>query len=347
MSSILEIEAEKCLKKLKEKGIKYPCDWIPNLSTKPKWYNNALFKRGEKLCQENLFGMFFSHLCGLYVLVHVPSILYPLLSTGKSKNVSCIFLRYRDTLIHVSKWYSGDIWETDSEAQKSLNVVRKMHLMVSDRLNKNKIEGQDNFYLSQYDMCLTLFAFCGLVTLFPSSFGFFPTSDYDLKCVLHFWRCVGYLLGVKDEYNICNEQKLDEVKAYFNLILEKEMKHALIHEIRPESALMGDAIIESIRTFIPVLKTNGFKRYLFDILSVQSDDLDESMNWLNNFNYHLMNFHFKYGLSFPLVPSIFNKLLKMAINRTTIREEKICIFLSKKAVTFERLSAAEFEQASS
>lgn len=193
-------------------------------------------------------------------------------------------------------------------------------------------------------MALTQFAFCGLIILYPNHFGFFPKSDEDLICILHFWRCTGYLLGIKDEYNICDESNLTLVKSRLFFILEKEIKPALVHAWRQESELMADAIIESIRTFIPILTVNGFKKYLFNILFIKSEKVEESKDWATLFNYHLMNFHFKYGLSFPLIPRIFNKLLKMAINKTSVHEEKICSFLSVKNATFKAIPEIDFDK---
>lgn len=58
--------------------------------------------------------------------------------------------------------------------------------------------------INQGEMGMTQFGFLGLFLLYPDKFGAAGTSQEDLDAFAHFWRGIGYLLGMEDDYNICN-----------------------------------------------------------------------------------------------------------------------------------------------
>lgn len=107
----------------------------PDLGQKPEWFNEELFNQAKSVYARHFMGVNFAHLSGLLLLVRVDSIYRTLVLTGKSATVAKLFKRYYHTIVHVKKWYEGDIFEDNSEAQRSLRVVRGMHNGVSKRLN--------------------------------------------------------------------------------------------------------------------------------------------------------------------------------------------------------------------
>lgn len=82
------------------------------------------------------------------------------------------------------------------------------------------LEGPDNppFFISQWDMSLTQYQFMGLVVAHPHKMGAGAATDEDLEGLVHFWRGLGWLLGVDDKYNFCRGS-LAEVRS---LCLEVE-----------------------------------------------------------------------------------------------------------------------------
>lgn len=110
---------------LKSEATLRPGDCGQEATVEPEWLDKKKLDRARQLFKRNLFGLFFSHLCGLTLLVYVTSILKPLLATRNSRSVACLFRRYLSTLSHVKLWYEGDIWKTDDPAHQSIQQVSK------------------------------------------------------------------------------------------------------------------------------------------------------------------------------------------------------------------------------
>lgn len=129
-------EYEICLKKLKQTGHQARSDLDqPSLSTKPDWFDENLFENAKSVYARHFMGVNFAHLSGLLLLVRINSIYRTLSATGKSDSVAKLFNRYYQTIIHVKKWYEGDIFDENSDAYRSLLIVRGMHNKVSRTLN--------------------------------------------------------------------------------------------------------------------------------------------------------------------------------------------------------------------
>lgn len=48
------------------------------------------------------------------------------------------FKRYVGTVVHVSSWYLGDIWQTDHPSRQSIQIVRSMHDNANRQINDPK-----------------------------------------------------------------------------------------------------------------------------------------------------------------------------------------------------------------
>ncbi|CAG2162263.1 unnamed protein product [Oppiella nova] len=130
---------------------------ISDKTSVPQWLDKDKIRRAQSLAKNHFFGVFFAHLSGLILLVHIKSILIPLISTGNSRSVAHLFGRYLRTLVRVKSWYEGDIWDPNHQSHQSVVQVRKMHTKVSKDLNKGKEEMAEEMSLSQFDMTVTQF----------------------------------------------------------------------------------------------------------------------------------------------------------------------------------------------
>jgi len=66
--------------------------------------------------------------------------------------------------------------------------------------------------LSQYDMAEVQMAFGAIAPIVAEKeMNSVPLTRREREDLCHAWRVVGYLLGIQDEYNICND--LDEMTA--------------------------------------------------------------------------------------------------------------------------------------
>lgn len=292
---------------------------------KPDWFDQKLFDKGKSLGQKYFFSSFFGHLCGVYVLVQVPSIYQPLLTTGNSRTVASLFARYLSTLNHVKIWYDGDVWNPSDPAHRSIVSVRKGHKLVSSRLNLGKRQGIDTLAISQFDMFLTLWAFVGNTFLHPQETGF-PDDLETMKAYLHFWRTIGYLLGVQDKFNICNDDNMDRADSMINLVWDQEFKPLLIAHLNQNSGqdkgqIMCDSIIEAMRSVLPILSTSAFIKYFHEIHSIKSTvKLDKTHDKVS---YKLMKVTMNNLLPSLIADSIANFYLKRSLDNCNKNRVKI------------------------
>jgi hypothetical protein len=265
-------------------------------------------------------------LSGLTTLVHVKSILEPLIETKQSASVALLFRRYLGTLTHVKTWYDGEIWVPENEAFKSVMLVRKMHKMVAGKLNAD-LETGVPLKISQYDMLITQFAFIGLVVLMPEKFGI-HWNDEDLECVLHFWRLVGYLLGIEEEYNLFSHT-LHKIKMMCQIILEKDMKSAFEGgEKGGQSRQMSRGILESIRPYVPLIRWDSYLKYLANILDCNEKSMQ--LNFKANLVYNSMTLTLRHLHRSDAVAHVLNRLLIRAIRKAHRKRVKIAQRLEKK-----------------
>ncbi|XP_054722524.1 uncharacterized protein LOC129232405 [Uloborus diversus] len=313
----------------------------------PPWLDRQMFDRARHLFKMYFFSIFFSHLSGLMLIVHLPSMTDTLLSTGHSSSVVSLFRRYLSTLIHIRHWYEGDIWDVDDPAHQSITHVRAMHRRVADRLNDgNQSESQpeatpendsprpilsvidkprpntpknnvlkDRVAISQYDMALTQFAFVGLVIMNPKHVGL-PLNRNDLKCLVHFWRAIGYMLGVEDRYNLCNEG-LDEAINTCKDILECELKPSLSNASK-DSSVMSKGIIQAMNSFIIFLSWEAMARFWYEKFNLK---VGFPMGAYEKVGYWLMRFTFGWLLRWQVFHSFFNFLLRIAVRQALNRKE--------------------------
>lgn len=244
------------------------------------------------------------------LIVHMPTMTVPLMSTGNSSNIVCLFRRYLSTLVHIRRWYEGDIWNPEDPAYQSITMVRGMHKRVADKLNGPATGCRRTGgcpAVSQFDMALTQFAFVGLIIMYPKHVGLY-CSRYDLECLVHFWRGIGYMLGVEDRYNLCSEG-LDKTIAVCRDIMEGELKPS-VRKSSKESLTMSRGIIKAMNSFIIFLSWEAMARFWFEQMGLPCNF---KMGLYENTGYWLMRFTFGWLLRFTIFHKFFNFLLRIAV----------------------------------
>ncbi|XP_070503338.1 uncharacterized protein [Chironomus tepperi] len=133
---------------------------------------------------------------GLVAILVIPSVLNILIHTKKSSPTVAAYKRYIQTIFHTLRWFRYDI-KPGTKAWKSLEIVRKMHFNASNSASSAKVG-----IISQTDLSITQFSFMGFAVLFKKELGI-HCSDDEMEDFCHFWRVIGHLHGVKDEFNVC------------------------------------------------------------------------------------------------------------------------------------------------
>jgi len=325
------VSAEEFLSLLKASGSYRSGDNGSDPTRLPIWVDYQKLKTAKQIFKRNLFGLYFCHLSGLTTLVHVKSILEPLVETKQSASVALLFRRYLGTLTHVKTWYDGRVWVPEDNAFKSVMLVRKMHRMVAEKLNA-ELEVGVPLKISQYDMLITQFAFIGLAVLMPKKFGI-DWDDNELDCVLHFWRLIGYLLGVEDEYNLFSHP-LPLIKEMCGIILEKDMKSAFTEggvgsgEKSSQSRQMSRGILESIRPYVPLIRWDSYLKYLANILDCNEKNM--KLSFKANLVYNSMSITLRHLHRSDSISLVLNRLLIRAISKAHRKRVKIAQRLEKK-----------------
>ncbi|KPJ15979.1 hypothetical protein RR48_10025 [Papilio machaon] len=202
---------------LSKKAYDHPSDSVPLEKlelTLPDWYDERLFKKGQRFFWKHCFGLSFVMMPGLVAVFAVPTILEVLAGSGKSSSNYTAFKRYVATFLHFQSWFTYDL-KPDSVSWRSLYAVRSQHLR-NGRAARLKNKGT----ISQRDLALTQFGVIGLGILKPERFGLRQEDPEDWEAFNHLWGVLGYMLGLEDKYNMCR-RTMDETRQVCKLILER------------------------------------------------------------------------------------------------------------------------------
>lgn len=308
----------------------------PSFSTKPTWYNEDLFKNAQSVYRRHFMGVNFAHLSGLLLLVRVDSIYRTLSSTGNSDTVSKLFRRYYRTLRHVKTWYEGDIFDQNSDAHRSLLIVRGMHNKVSVKFNNqdhnrktlsaieqhemdtknNNTQQQHNnelVHISQFDIMITQFAFVGLIVTRGKNMGLIDDFNRrDVESVLHFWRVIGFYLGASEKLNLCSYE-LKDIVGLCEAIIEVEYRDSIRkNPIDAPPGIMSVNIVRSLK-FIPMLTIYGIMRYLYELLGHGIEEIEHKRNWYSNLSYTLIKLVMSRLLGYKPLRSFNNGLTRLSV----------------------------------
>ena len=196
---------------------------------KPPWLDAESFRRGQQFFRDHILSFILALPIVLVTGMSIINLLEALVFTGRSGAPVKAFKRYFSTFMHLCKWHYEDVWDgPNGTGFRSVMKVRQMHRCVAKCMNgKHKqvktergswvsgLQGKDSeleriaikdkgehLYVSQYDMSLVQCGFFAPMIMYPRKFGLRCTQK-NLEDYVHFWAGMGYLLGIKDEYNVC------------------------------------------------------------------------------------------------------------------------------------------------
>lgn len=73
-----------------------------------------------------------------------------------------------------------------------------MHLLASRSAETNGVG-----FIPQCAMAMTKFGFMGYALVRPHMLGIRHDNKEDQEAFVHLWAVIGFMLGVKDEFNMC------------------------------------------------------------------------------------------------------------------------------------------------
>lgn len=185
----------------------------------PDYADHDRIRRVQNTFKQNYFAIFYAMYLGLITILAIPSILKVLIHTKGSSSNFTAYRRYMQTIFHTLEWFRSDI-KPGTRAWQSITAVRKMHVR-SSRSAKAANAG----IISQKDVSITLFGFMGFTVLTKEKTGLHATRE-ELEDYVHFFRVIGHLTGIKDEYSVCCET-LEETLERLEVVRTEFLKPAL------------------------------------------------------------------------------------------------------------------------
>lgn len=103
-------------------------------------------------------------------------------------------------------------------------------------------------------MALTQFGFMGFIVLKPHKLGV-QISSKDMEAFVHFWRVIGFLIGIDDKFNLCTDS-FHTTRARLKLMLSN-IYRPYLDETDNDFMIMSRALIEGLQCFSPMLDTDA------------------------------------------------------------------------------------------
>lgn len=204
---------------------------------------------GQKYFHDNMFSMITGKLVGLVCFLAIPSVLRTLINSNATTSPRKAFRRWISTTLHVLTWYADDL-RPDTAAWKSLETIRRRHVSVQMHSERSQAG-----IISQRDMALTQFAFCGYVMLRPHMIGLrVSTDDYD--GFVHFWRVIGHMQGIREEFNVC-AGSWETTRPRMELLVDEVFK-PLLENTSADFYHMSVMMLNGIWCLNPLLNYGAF-----------------------------------------------------------------------------------------
>lgn len=147
--------------------------------------------------------------------------------------------------------------------------------------------------------------------LHPEKMGFSGESK-KLERLIYFWRVIGHLLGIEEEYNLCRGDYAT-VRANCELIWEGNFRHRLL-SMRKEAAEMSEKIVLSASHYVWLLRYRGLLRYLFEVSQLPTSSF-QKLAPIEELFYRLLKLTVGTLLHYRPLAILLNGLLRFAFYR--------------------------------
>jgi len=97
-------------------------------------------------------------------------------------------------------WHMQNVWDVTSDAHRTVLLTREAHKVIIDFVNCRE---PTRLLFGQYELAITQIGFVSYLVLHPKESGLDNPSHEELHDYIHFWRAIGYLMGLDDKYNAC------------------------------------------------------------------------------------------------------------------------------------------------
>lgn len=314
-----------------------------NPNVVPAWFEPETFANAQQIYKTYSSVLGLSQLYGLLLGISFYPGLAPLIATGQSGTLSTLFTRYLSTNVHIRQWFAGGSpFDRTSTSYRSLKVVRSLHLQVSSKLNQ--ISGgmslvsceynSNDLWMNQWSMMHVQFAFIGLSTVFPDVLGFGKLSSYERHCLLHFWRVIGYCLGIEDRFNLCTGNTDEEVIEMCRQVYYCEWKPQIEFAAEKAGKAMAEDIAFIMFRIVPIITYRALMSYVAPTFGLENISDFQLKTKSDYFYYGLLSFIMKSNARFRFLTKLssigFTIFEKLAFWGKNIHQKTLSWWYPKK-----------------
>lgn len=141
---------------------------------------------------------------------------------------------------------------------------KRVQALLNDKFRVKDRVGDSRIWYNAYDVALTQFAFIGLAILYPEKCGLIAAEKEDLENINYYWRVLGYMMGLPDEFNFCQFDKFDDIQEFTKLIFENEFLAKFEKESCETGLKMTQGICLALHYFTPLITFNNLAHWWQD-----------------------------------------------------------------------------------
>ncbi|CAD6208768.1 GSCOCG00003576001-RA-CDS [Cotesia congregata] len=168
-----------------------------------------------------------------------------------------------------------------------------------------KVPGVNLKKMHQGEMAMTQGGFVGLVVLFPEALGIHGATDKDLEDYFYVWRCIGYLLGIEDEFNFCRGT-CEEIKQRSRDYLDAWVKPNL-RDLTLEWEHMMRVMIAGAENYAG--PGSSFERSIFyfaELMDIDMPQFRSLLSYRDWISHYFLKFMVHYAMRFSAVRKFMN-----------------------------------------
>lgn len=294
----------------------------------------------------NSFRIRLGQLVGLTFLnYHSPAVV-PLVMNGNTNTISQLFIRYLSTIKHINSWFESDPFDPNSSAFLSLKIVRHIHKKVAHKMNTNQNQANTLQWISQYDLTYGQMSFVCMMALFPkqvrilifnlililvwfscNQLGFHHFTKKDFHSIFHFWRVIGYCIGIDDEYNLCSGTDEETIELCRQIYFKEWLP--VINKPDKVGVELSKGINIAMQRVSPLLDYNPFMRFCAKFLLINPEQYPLKNVWEKLF-YLFYYVFFNYLTKSITFIWFINQFNKFTIKRAFANKQMHQLYLKKK-----------------
>lgn len=172
-------------------------------------------------------------------------------------------------------------------------------------------------YLNQFEMSVTQFGFFGLMLMYPEKFAARNATEEELECFIHMWKLIGYLLGIKNEYNFCNGS-LAQVKSRGKQFIDIVMRPMMMR-VTKEWEHMSRCAFLGIEKFTKLrINFEATMLYFCWVLNIPTPYLLQYVGWKEVTLFRITKFVMTEGSRIPGFAALFNYRILKNIEKAAV-----------------------------